>query len=408
MSLTDLLQREFGASVDVRPGATDDILDSVAPAAVAAPLDEEAALALVAWCGRRDVAFVPFGGRTQSHIGAPPTRCELLIDTSRLAQVWEHDEGNATVEVGAGLRRAALEESIAATGQSVPIAPPSTWEWEEDAQARSTIGGLVSTARGSARAAKHGSVRDNVLGVRAALSDGREVRGGGKVVKNVSGYDLPKLFVGAHGTLGLVTRVTLRLRARPPALAEHVINMESIEEAERLRRVVAQGPFEPTSIEALWRNSICTLRLVFEGSEASVTSQAARLPGGTTRELPSLDGAFQQKAGRASPPLVLAARVPVAGAASWVARALAEGAEDVWWDASSGFVRACLPIFEASRVESLRSQAQEQGGWVVVERAPAQCKSAELVWGAPRPEQRLARKVKEAFDPSGVCSPGRV
>jgi glycolate oxidase FAD binding subunit len=411
MKFLQRLENEFGAAVAARAAGAEDAVDEVAPQVVAAPRDEDAAQKLVAWCGRGNVAFVTRGGGTKLGIGAPPQRCDLLLSTEHLDDVVEHDVGNATVSAGAGIALAKLNEVVRENGQFVPLDDAFGENASGDnafggagvLHRSATLGGAVATNTFGASRLKYGAPRDLVVGLHAALSDGRSVRAGSKVVKNVSGYDLNKLFIGSFGTLGLITRVTIRLRPQDVAGESWQSTLSGWDEAREAAAFVLNGAFEPTALSVAAHEGAFYLRARFDGGTAAVAAQIERLGA----KLARAEAETEQPAGEGA--LALRAHLPLQSAAGWAESAQQAGANRVVWECGLGLVRAgffAAPD-DAATVSTLRAAAQAGGGFLVVEKAPAALKSPDWVWGEPRPDFALMQRLKNAFDKHNVCAPGR-
>ena len=265
MPIQTQLQSEFGDALEHLAPANA-IVDGAAPQAHVAPRDEDAARALVQFCGREKLAVIFIGQATKIGIGAPPQRFDIAISTRHLNQIFDFDAGNATVEAGAGISLGALNLAVESARQFVPL--------DDDG---GTVGGAVACNAFGASKLKWGAPRDLVVGLHALLSDGRHVKGGAKVVKNVAGYDLPKLFVGSFGSLGLVSRVTIRLRAADARSARWIARFDSLDELERCAHQILNGPFEPTLLRAIWNGDSWFLRAVFDGGQGAVAEQLGRL-----------------------------------------------------------------------------------------------------------------------------------
>ena len=144
-------------------------------------------------------------------IGNPPTRLDVVVDLSRMNRVIEHDDANLTATVEAGISINRLQQVIAERNQFLPFDPPCAL--------RASVGGTVAANLNGPRRSFYGNVRDLVIGMRVALATGEHIKAGGKVVKNVAGYDMCKLFVGSFGTLGIITEITVRMAPLPEASA---------------------------------------------------------------------------------------------------------------------------------------------------------------------------------------------
>ncbi|MGB8205945.1 MAG: FAD-binding oxidoreductase [Candidatus Baltobacteraceae bacterium] len=236
--------------------------ESVAPADL-----EEAAEALREAASRhRTVSFL--GGGTELGLGYPPQRVDVLVRTAGLTRIVEYAPADMTVTVEAGLTLAALQERLEPQGQRLALDPPLA--------TAATLGGLLATNAFGPRRARFGSLRDLIVGVSLIRADGARVRGGGKVVKNVAGFDLPKLMVGALGTLGMIATATFRLHPLPAAV--RLLRVADCEAARvrALCRASVAAQLEPAALLALRAGGHYSLHVLFEGFEAGVAEQAAR------------------------------------------------------------------------------------------------------------------------------------
>jgi glycolate oxidase FAD binding subunit len=310
----------------------------------------------------RDARVVaPAGGRTQWEIGGPAPRDATEVRAP--AGVIRYEPADMTVTVGAGTPFATLDSLLAERGQECALDP-------RDPSA--TIGGILACGLSGIRRLRCGPVRDNVLEVRVVLADGRLIKGGGPTVKNVTGYDLPRLFVGSFGTLGVLAEVTLRCRPRPACS-----RWFTFADGARLYRPSAR----------LWSGG--EERVLLQGTEADVAAQAANaraLDGAP--ELP--DGPHR---GRIS---VAPERVTAVGAAlgervEWCAE-LGVGTVHVACDALDAFVAA-------------RRVAEAHGGWMPREQGGPPDDDG---FGVPLPNIDVMRRIKQAFDPENKCNPGRL
>jgi glycolate oxidase FAD binding subunit len=385
MDILSRLQSEFGEAVWPRVAQETDAVDGVQPQAIAAPRDEEAAQALVRFCGRENIAFVPRGGGSKLHIGAPPSRCDLIISTEKLTQIFDHDGGNATVQVGAGITLEALNDAINESSQFVPM----------EACPAATLGGTVATNHCSSTKLKYGTPRDLVTGLHAVLSDGRLIKAGSKVVKNVSGYDLNKLFIGSFGNLGLITEVTIRLRPESEESLYWSSGFATWQEAESQAWKIINNSFNPTMLYVHWNKTGAMVNAFFEGGKESVEKQENQLI-----ERDSEFGLVLEE-----PNYMLSCHLPLQAASKWALLVGENGAEEVHWECGLGIVEADFE--NAPDIAFLRAEAEKLGGFLIVEKAPVEMKTPELVWGRPRGDFALMKKLKQSFDAANVCAPGR-
>lgn len=236
--------------------------DSVTPA----DLDEAAEALREAASRRWTVAFL--GGGTELGLGYLPPRVDLLVRTTSLNRIVEYAPSDMTVTVEAGLTLAALQERLAPEGQRLALDPPLP--------AQATLGGLLATNAFGPRRARFGSLRDLIVGVSLIRADGARVRGGGKVVKNVAGFDLPKLMAGALGTLGMIATATFRLHPLPEA--SRLLRVAGCDAAglRALRKSVIAAHLEPAALVGVRVAGHYDLYALFEGFEAGAAEQAAR------------------------------------------------------------------------------------------------------------------------------------
>ncbi|HZD41763.1 MAG TPA: FAD-binding oxidoreductase, partial [Terriglobales bacterium] len=178
-------------------------IDGKRPAVVCLPANVDQLAAALRFCTEANAAVAPWGGGTAMGIGNLPRRMNVVIGLKRLDRLIEHDHANLTATVESGMTLHGVQRQIARERQCLP--------WDIPFPARSTVGGTVAANLNGPRRNYYGSVRDGVIGMKVALASGEKIKAGGKVVKNVAGYDMCKLFVGSLGTLGIITEVTVRL-----------------------------------------------------------------------------------------------------------------------------------------------------------------------------------------------------
>lgn len=191
---------------------------------------------------------------------------DLVISTRYLNRLLEHEAGDLTATVEAGLRLSALNERLAEEGQMLALDPPGD----------PTIGAAIAGDLFGPRAHRYGRPRDLVLGVTLVLGDGTVANSGGKVVKNVAGYDLGKLVCGSHGRLALIARASLRLHPLPAASRTLVVDVEGPADAQGLTWTLHRSPLVPSAVDVLWDGERGVLALLFEGSETAAGEQLER------------------------------------------------------------------------------------------------------------------------------------
>lgn len=366
-------------------------------------------------------AIYPQGGRTALDYGGSPRRPGVAIDTTGLTRVIDYPAADMTITVEAGITLAELQTVLAAQHQRLLIDVPRA--------DRATLGGVFATNTCGPRRYGVGRPRDQILGVSFVTGDAALVKGGGRVVKNVAGYDFPRLLTGSMGTLGILTQMTLKVRPKPetsllvlyPLTRDH--DLETT--LERLNtsgtrpialEVLNAPAAQPTGVSG---DAGCLI-LGFEDNATSVAWQVERLrtemegrecvvrEGEEAARLWSLLTEFQ-----ADEPGSISLTANLRP--SEVARFLNELPADGWSvqaHAGSGVVRAHRlgePDLAsvASDIDRLRKRAREGGGNVILTRCPTDWKPTLKVWGDPRPDWALAAQVKQALDPRAVMNPGR-
>lgn len=314
----------------------------------------------------RATAVVPVGARTHWEVGGPPAPA---TEVRAPGGVVEHEPAELTITVGAGLTAAALADVLAEAGQECPLDPR---------EPGATVGGVLATGLSGPRRLRYGPLRDRVLEVRFVTARGRLVKGGGPTVKNVTGYDLPRLLVGSLGTIGVLVQVTLRCQARPRCARWFA----GVETPDAVRRRL----FRPSSV--LWDGA--TTRVLLEGDPEDVEAEARRAglePGGPA---PWPDGPHR---GRVSVP---PSRLAALGAAL-------DGSEGISWLAEAGVGTVHVGAATATALAEARRRAEVQGGWLLREAGAAELHP----FGAVH-DRALQSRVRRAFDPDGKLSPGRV
>jgi glycolate oxidase FAD binding subunit len=327
--------------------------------------------------GRR---LLPVGGRTHIDRGNP-TDVDAEVSVRRLSSLLSYDPAELVATVEAGMTCAELDAVLAEHGQ----------EWPVDADPTATIGGVVAAGASSPRRLRVGPVRDSILGLEFVTGDGRLIRGGAHTMKNVSGYDLPRLMTGSLGTLGVIASVDLRLRPRPLAR----LTVTAVGTVEQAARVAAAVPLAggvvatPGAIEVLlegWPEDV----------EVQARSVAALLDDAHVRET----GAFPTRRPWLDEPVTVEAAVMPSALAA-VTRAI--GAP---WGVLGGVGIVWAGLQSADRpLDELRAIVSAFGGVAPVTHGPGGLGS-----GGPRPGSEaweIQRRIKAAFDPRGILAPGR-
>ena len=374
----------------------------------------DAAASLRSFAGDKlAVAFV--GGGTDLELGAPPTRLDVVLRTSKLSHIVEYAPSDQIVAVEAGMTLADLQQQLAAQGQTLAIDPPFP--------ERATVGGIVAANAFGPRRARYGSARDLVIGITIVRADGTVARGGGKVVKNVAGFDLPRLFCGSLGTLGLIAEVIFRLHPLPAASATVVFDGLSVPEARALSRSALDARLEPVAVAALPDNPPGRYRLAFrfDGFPPGVRHQTSRLLGVAGRSGERLEGDaaaalwtrhYQiRTAGdvRVKASFAPARLEPVEVALRALAGVLQEGSLILYPTLGFAFASGRLSDARAvaSALESARAAVAPAQGSAVLTAAPPALRERVDVWGPTPSAFQVMRRLKAEFDPDSRLAPGR-
>jgi len=355
---------------------------------------------------RDGLVIVPAGLGAHLDVGGPPARVDVLLRLDRLGRVVDHQAADMTVTVQGGCPLAALDATLAARGQWLPLDPPRA--------VRTTVGGLLAANLSGPLRATQGTARDLLLGIRVAGGGGALVAGGGRVVKNVAGYDLPKLHVGALGTLGVIVEATFKVRPRPARENALVVRCRDAADAAALASDLLDVDAPPLWLEIEGgHDGGAAVAIGLAGIDEEVAAArdvATRLAAG--REVRGVDDAagLRVRLADLDAPAVLRIGVLPRDVGAVLADALAPGvALRFGAHAASGVVRVAIRDAAAAAplVGTLRPAVAALGGSLVVERAVPAVKQAVDVWGDAGPGLALMRGVKAALDPAGVFAIGR-
>lgn len=409
-----------------RPARTQDYLvDGRAPARVERPQNQDELAALLRDANSAGEAVILHGGHTGIEIGNPPSRYDLAIDLTALDQIVDLEPEDFTVTVQAGISMSTLEQALAQHGQFVPLDAPLA--------ERATVGGLVAKGRGGARRARFGTVRDWLIGCSMLLPDGTPIKGGGRVVKNVSGFDLPKLFAGSFGTLGCITQATFKVWPLPVADVTLLAPCDSFGAALELGRAMGRDVHGLEAAVALDAETAAQLKLdigpalllriagIGEAIDAMREILADRTPSGTTQQdtdptawhaVDDLEASVLETSARADDVLLRFGALPSHAPAivSAIETALGDRVQ-CWAYADTGLIFAAFPTGDpdqtAATITELRGVVEARQGALTVERASPALKDQIDVWGDPGESVTIMRALKTQFDPKATLSPGR-
>jgi glycolate oxidase FAD binding subunit len=434
-------------------------VDGKVPDCVVTPATAEKAAAVLRYAGEHQLAVIPWGNGTKISMGNPPRRYDLALSLRELNRVIHYEPADLTISVEAGMTFGEFQDLVGRSGLWLPLDPRGGVE--------SSIGGIIAANAAGPLRQGFGGPRDMVLGLKIATTDGKVVKTGGRVVKNVAGYDLGKLLTGSFGTLGVIVEASLKLFPKPPERATFAMRAGTLGVARDLHRSIRRSPLDPlrlvlldspaaallgdstavpeaTGVE-LWielggSNRVierCMLEL--RQLAAAVRATMARLEGAEEAwaHVSNLAYWLQPKYRDLT---VLKAALPVAAGEEFLSRAQQEAqAERItlasFAQVGVGIVHLCALEEDVARtsfvspqrvpdgqgkaadlqnrsalqslVARLRQAARDLGGTLVVEHCPVDLKSQVDVWGACGDDLEAMRKMKSAWDPNEVLSPGR-
>jgi len=345
----------------------------------------------------------PVGGRTTLDVGLPPSKPGIALDTTALRSVIDYPARDMTITVQAGITLSAIQAGLAKEGQWLPVDVPSP--------ERATLGGAIALNASGPRRYGHGTLRDYVIGISFVTDDGVEVKAGGRVVKNVAGYDLMKLQIGAVGTLGVVTQVTLKVKPRPEASAAVVLGCKADQVAPVLDRLHASKA-RPVAVELLnqaaWRawgtSPLITgdwiIAVGFEEKAATVKWQLATL----RDELKDSD--LRDLVEAPDPPALWAAltQLQIRPESRWITKSSVPPSRlaEAVMKSSAGLVHA-----EALNGIIWQHDGDSPAPGAVIRRCPPAENKGRGVC-QPTAAWDLMRTVKQTLDPDGVFNPGRL
>ncbi|OJW04385.1 MAG: hypothetical protein BGO39_11555 [Chloroflexi bacterium 54-19] len=366
------------------------------------------------------------GAGTKANLGNPLGPCQRLVSTSQLTALVDYQPEDLTITVQVGLPFERLQAILGEQGQMLPLDPPEL--------AGQTIGGILATNRSGPRRLLYGTARDLLIGCRFVLSDGSIGHSGGRVVKNVAGYDLHKLFIGSYGTLGLLTEVTFKVVPQPQYIGVGQAEFASVEQACQAARLCARSNLMPSALEIVQEdispNTSCKLLFAAEGMQVAVDGQLAGLSeicwkaGAASVELledgptvlkaqSNLENRFNTAEGNflqirvastlTGLPEVHALLVEIGrvggGEAQVVSRA-GSGLAYLLAKPTTGNLEKLVPL-----IKKAREASRVDGGSLVIERAPLELWPQLDAWGEFGDATDSMRALKDALDPRHLLNP---
>ena len=335
-------------------------------------------------------SLVPIGAATQVSFGNPLRRFDCAIDVTKLSRITDYNPADLTIHVEAGVTLEQLQQALSENNQFLPLNP-----WNGP---KATIGGIVATnAQGPFRA--HSTIRDWIIGMKIVHADGQISKTGGRVVKNVTGYDLAKLYTGSLGTLAIIAEISLKLMAKFERTATAIGRFGDRNKASDAIGSVRKGPLQPISCE--WFGPENEVWLGFGEHSRAVDWQLRSLPAGDWIVLEGAEetAAWQKRASQYGElgPIVLR----VVGLASVVPEIIEEYRPSAWIaHALNGIV--LMSISSPEQISLIRKRYR-----AVIEKAPLEIRRDFPTFGLTDTEYLFMTKLKEAFDPEGRLNPGR-
>ncbi len=383
------------------------------------------------------LTMIPVGGGSKLHLGNPPTSARLALGTRRLRGIVEYEPDNLTLTAHAGTTLQELQEALNGENQFLPLDPPHPDQ--------ATIGGIVACNTSGPIRYRFGTVRDMLIGIKIVHADGTQTKAGGKLVKNVTGYDMCKLYTGSLGTLGIISELTFKVQPKGEAVASIVLAYPSMRALLEATQTFIREDLMPDAMEAFNSGAFESvagdshsmpwiLALRFAEADEAVRWQVDRLrtialsgEGKVSNVLDTRESMeFWRHAASArenSPTagMVLVKCSVLFQSAVETARRMAElgdrlNARTQLFCHAGNFVfygryewpdSSCEVADLRHEISDLRRHCVAAGGHVVLERAPLAVKEGFDVWGYQAPAVELMRRIKNQFDPKGLLNPGR-
>jgi glycolate oxidase FAD binding subunit len=368
-------------------------------------------------------SVLPCGSGSKLGWGGVSKDIDLVVSTERLNRIIEHAVGDLTVTVEAGVKFTDLQNVLTKTNQFLPLEPA----YPQDA----TIGGIVATADSGSLRHRYGGIRDMLLGLSFVRSDGQIAKAGGRVVKNVAGYDLMKLFTGSYGTLGIITEVTLRVYPVPEASGTVVLTGEAEAIASATKTLLASA-LSPTAVDLLSTQLVSQLSrgqgigliVRFQSVSESVKEQSSRLL--EVGQQLGLSGTFYTEADEvklwqqlpeqiweSTQPPAITCKIgvsPTAAVATLTkldALTASSALGLIHAGSGLGLLRLDPTVTTPQTILELRRSCQDQSGFLSVLEAPISLKQQLDVWGYNGNALEIMRQIKQQFDPKNLLSPSR-
>lgn len=403
----------------LREAEPTDAITGIQPRMVVEPATAEQIAAVLQYCSRTSMAIVPRGAGTKLAWGNAPRQAAVVLSSRRLNHVIEHAHSDLTATVESGCTVSQFQQTLAAHSQQLALDPL----WPE----RATVGGMLATNDSGSLRVRFGSLRDLIIGITIALPDGTLAKSGGKVVKNVAGYDLQKLMTGAFGTLGIITQATFRLYALPKAVRSFTFSVPDTVSASSFIHRVLDSTIPYTGLQLRCSSSgENQIDVRLECAPDALDTQSLQLTRMAAGKETHVD-VWQERerlfeADDHSTAILKVSVLPSQLAESAaIAKEIATDLDLTWKYVAQGFGIGFLRLQARespgcgadekllSATTKLRREAADgssPGSWVLLQ-APAGVKSRIDAWGAAPDSIELMRRIKQQFDPAGILNPGR-
>ncbi len=396
---------ELESIAPVRMPTSVDRVDGALPTRVVAPESTGQVSAVVAWANQHDVRIVARGGGSKLTWCNPAAEVDLILSLEKFQRVVDHAWQDMTVTVETGVTIGTLQSDLAKQKQRLPL--DALWP------RRSTVGGVIAANDSGALRVRYGSIRDLILGVTVVLANGTIARSGGRVVKNVAGYDLPKLFAGSFGTLGIITEVTLRTYPLPHSVRTISVQFEDFADANRYMLAIADTSLVPTGMQlrvATGQSPIVDVR--FEGLEEGITAQLQRATtvASSGKIIPASEDVWNHRE-----ELWNTDESSVVGKFSVLPSRIAECINVIALHCdpfaaisqSLGLGLCRMKIKDSQTLIALRAAIHQIGGTLTVLHAPLEIRRGVDSFDDAGTAHPLMVRIKQRFDPRGILSPGR-
>jgi glycolate oxidase FAD binding subunit len=434
-------------------------VDGIAPKCVVYPACAEEVAEVLKCASSQGLAVIPVRNGTKLGVGAPPRRYDVALSLKDMNRVWYYEPDDLVISVEPGMKFGDLQHFLGRHGLWVPLDPVGGEQ--------ASVGGILAANSAGPLRLHYGGPRDLVLGMKIVTAEGTIVKTGGRVVKNVAGYDLAKLLIGSWGTLGVIVEASLKLHPQVAERATWVIETGTLAAAREFRRALLRSPLTPLRMVLTNASARAMLESNFGGGSTPPVGPTIWIEAGGSvpviaryaHELEALAQTIQapisrledERVGGWDPisdfaswlareqeaPVALRASLPIASSEEFLERAEREAQSERWLAiglAQSGVgvvevgvipspeprapTPACGPeplggrrleprLPSPSLIERLRQVARDLGGSMVITRCPAELKAKVDVWGPPGDDFEVMRKLKAAWDPKGTLSPGR-